>query len=68
MSRTCPRRCNLSECIIDELIGFEQAGKVPMRGCAICEIRIASINTKVGLTQTNTTQLLLSAMYPDSGD
>jgi hypothetical protein len=39
-----------------------------MRDCTICEIKMSSINAKEGLTRTNTTQLLLSATYPDSGD
>ena len=39
-----------------------------MRDCAICEIRMASINGKEGLARTNNTQLLLKATYPDSGN
>ena len=41
---------------------------VPMWDCAICEIRMGSINRKGGLMQTNDTELLLKAMHPDSGD
>ena len=37
-----------------------------MRDCAICEIRMSSINEKE-LTQTNNTELLLKATYPYSG-